>query len=94
MAPKKQEKRKRRSNAERFKHPDQSKLPEKKSLKYLLGRPAKYTRATFEEKAREYLEFKFGDEGDGIITLLDFCCFAGVNKDYIQEHNLENTEKA
>lgn len=54
-------------------------------------RPPKYTKKTFFEKVDEYIKMRMEWNGKGLgkwpITILDFCIFAGVCKDYISEHD-------
>lgn len=56
---------------------------------YKFGRPAKYNQETFHEKVMEYIHFR-EQVTPGPMTILDFCIFAGVYKDYIYEHDLKD----
>lgn len=50
------------------------------------GRPLKYTKESFTDKVNEYIAIKKSQ--DLPITVLNFCSYADINKDYIQEHNI------
>lgn len=58
------------------------------------GRPPKFTAESFRRKAEAYIEERENGKQKGPITLLDFCAFAGIYKDYISEHDLAGTEDA
>lgn len=60
----------------------------------VFGRPPKYTKVTFREKIEEYLEYRNNYFDKGLVTVLDFCVFAGVDKGYISEHDLGSGDLA
>lgn len=55
------------------------------------GRPPKYSKITFSKKVDEYVELRTKGNVKGLgkwpMTILDFCIFAWVYKDYVSEHN-------
>lgn len=51
------------------------------------GRPPKFNQKTFDTKVEEYLQLrKYGKE-KWPITILDFCCYAWINKSFILDHD-------
>lgn len=51
------------------------------------GRPPKYDKNSFAKKVDEYIEKNYKDgKFKRPMTILDFCVFAGVDKDYISDH--------
>lgn len=51
------------------------------------GRPPKYDKISFARKVDEYLDANYKNgEFKRILTVLDFCIFAGVDKHFIAEH--------
>ncbi len=51
------------------------------------GRPLKFNQKTFEEAVESYLQLrKYGKE-KGPITILDFCCYAKIDKAFIYDHD-------
>lgn len=57
------------------------------------GRPVKFTKQTFSEMVDKYIEEREFGKDKWPMTVLDFCCFADIYKDYVSEHNLWNKSK-
>jgi DNA-packaging protein gp3 len=51
------------------------------------GRPPKYVKESFEKKLEDYIEERKFWKEKGPITILDFCVYAEVYKDFISEHD-------
>ena len=57
------------------------------------GRPLKFTKEAFDDKVTSYLELRTQGGEKWPVTLLDFCIYAEIDKEYISIHNLKDKSK-
>jgi hypothetical protein len=51
-----------------------------------IWRPPKYTQKSFKKTLESYLLDRKWENGSGIITILDFCVYAGITREYLSDH--------
>jgi hypothetical protein len=52
-----------------------------------IGRPSKFTQKSFAKILDKYLLERKSEDSKGIITILDFCVYAGVTREYLSDHS-------